>query len=267
MTVLSKTAAAIALAIGVAATATPAAAVVTTFAQYTAIGSGANLRWQNSSGTSNGTGGSLYTTATSTANSPGSRLVSFSFLQPQLAAVATNVNAIFTLNASVPNGNKADLFGSFLLQDPLAGSFSFISTTAITINNKTYGAGSNLLTGTFTNAAIAGQRRGTSGSVGASTSGGSTITYTSDFLDFSETVSRDFSLALTSIASPLQAVPTSGTPTRALRTFRALSTGSFSSDPAPIITAVPEPATWGLMVLGFGMVGFAARRRSTPVAA
>ncbi len=33
------------------------------------------------------------------------------------------------------------------------------------------------------------------------------------------------------------------------------------------ISAVPEPATWGLMIAGFGMVGFAARRRRTVVAA
>ena len=31
--------------------------------------------------------------------------------------------------------------------------------------------------------------------------------------------------------------------------------------------AVPEPATWGLMIGGFGMVGFAARRRVTAVSA
>ncbi len=266
MTVISKTATTIALAIGFALAATPAAAV-TTFAQYQAIGSGANLRWQNSSGTANGTGGSLYTTATSTANSAGSRLVSFSFLQPQFAGVVSNVDAVFTLNATVATGNPADLLGGFLVQEPLVGSFSFISTTAITLNTTTFAAGSNLLSGTFTNGAISGQRNGTSGSVGGSTGSGSVITYTSDFLDFSETVDRDFSLSLTSIASPLQASPTNGTPTRALRTFRALSTGTFSSDPAPIVTAVPEPTTWALMVLGFGMVGFAARRRSTTVAA
>lgn len=33
------------------------------------------------------------------------------------------------------------------------------------------------------------------------------------------------------------------------------------------VTAVPEPATWGLMIAGFGMVGFAARRRRISVAA
>ena len=32
-------------------------------------------------------------------------------------------------------------------------------------------------------------------------------------------------------------------------------------------TAVPEPASWALMVVGFGMVGFATRRRSAAIAA
>lgn len=32
------------------------------------------------------------------------------------------------------------------------------------------------------------------------------------------------------------------------------------------VTAVPEPATWGLMVVGFGFVGMAARRRTAAVA-
>lgn len=33
------------------------------------------------------------------------------------------------------------------------------------------------------------------------------------------------------------------------------------------IQAVPEPATWAMMLLGFGAVGFAMRRRRTPVLA
>lgn len=33
------------------------------------------------------------------------------------------------------------------------------------------------------------------------------------------------------------------------------------------LTAVPEPATWALLITGFGMVGFAARRRRITVAA
>lgn len=45
--------------------------------------------------------------------------------------------------------------------------------------------------------------------------------------------------------------------------------GSYSptSDGTLSVTAVPEPAAWGLMVLGFGLTGFASRRRSAAVAA
>ena len=32
-------------------------------------------------------------------------------------------------------------------------------------------------------------------------------------------------------------------------------------------TAVPEPATWAMMLIGFGAVGFAMRRRQKPVLA
>jgi hypothetical protein len=33
------------------------------------------------------------------------------------------------------------------------------------------------------------------------------------------------------------------------------------------LTAVPEPASWALMLAGFGLVGLAARRRTTTLAA
>jgi hypothetical protein len=49
---------------------------------------------------------------------------------------------------------------------------------------------------------------------------------------------------------------------KSLRSFRATATGSFSSDPAPTITALPEPGAWAMLIAGFGLVGFAARRRS-----
>jgi PEP-CTERM motif len=41
----------------------------------------------------------------------------------------------------------------------------------------------------------------------------------------------------------------------------AFDTTGFSLN----VTAVPEPASWGLMILGFGVVGAAMRRRSTKV--
>lgn len=63
------------------------------------------------------------------------------------------------------------------------------------------------------------------------------------------------------------------TATSALLTFESLTPGSFGAalDNVAIrqtsATQVPEPESWMLMVAGFGMVGFAARRRKTALAA
>ncbi len=47
-------------------------------------------------------------------------------------------------------------------------------------------------------------------------------------------------------------------------TFNA---GATSADFVRVITAVPEPRSWAMMLTGFGMVGFGMRRRRTAVAA
>lgn len=239
--------------------AAPANAEVVTFAQFQSIGNKGQTYWKNNgTNASNGTGGSIFTTSTATSTVPGSRLVRFSFVQPSISPFVTNVNANFTLLGSVTN-SPATLASGQLIQSGITGTFSFLTTSALTINSRVFAAGSNLLSGSFTNASITGQRLGTSGSFGGSGSQGTTFTYTSDFLDFIPASSLDFSIAFTSISSALQASPSGGVPNRALRSFRAFSTGSFSSDPAPIVTAVPEPAVWGLMVIGFGLVGVRKR--------
>ena len=67
----------------------------------------------------------------------------------------------------------------------------------------------------------------------------------------------DMSISLTSLAPLLFANPVA-----ALRSFQAYSTGSFSSDPeAIVIGSVPEPSVWAMLIAGFGLVGFQARRR------
>lgn len=43
-----------------------------------------------------------------------------------------------------------------------------------------------------------------------------------------------------------------------------LATAGDVSGPASFYTAVPEPATWGLMLLGFGGLGMVLRRRRRP---
>lgn len=56
-----------------------------------------------------------------------------------------------------------------------------------------------------------------------------------------------------------------GTSTLISFAFRHTSPAFFLDE--VVVTAVPEPATWGLMLAGFGMLGFAMRRRSRAVAA
>lgn len=266
MTMLKSISAAAIVAAAVAVTA-PASAVITTFASFSPIGTDANFYFKNSgSNGSSGTSASVYTIASASSKVTGSVDVKFSFLQPAISPYVTDVTAKFTLFASLTN-TPAQSVGTapapvFLVQPGISGGFSFLSTAPITIGSTTYAAGANLLTGVFNQGVVFGQRLATSGSFSSATSSGATITYTSDFLSFVPTVDRDFSISLTSIQAALQALPTNSVPNRALRTFRAVSGGTFSSDPAPTVTAVPEPAVWGLMIVGFGMVGIQSRRRN-----
>ena len=270
--------------------ATPAAAVITTFASFNAVGNGnfifANngTNGTNTNYTSNGTGGSLYTTSSATTvrpslTSPGSIATTFSFLLPQLAPYITNAPATFTFLASVTNSPAIGVAG-YDIESGLSGTFSFLSVNSITINNHVFAAHSNLLTGTFSNLGIIGPNNGTSGSANSATTSGATIVYTSDFLSFVPTNDRDLSLSLSAITSSVTAAPTRQVPhpvtmnkglnfvaNYALRSFRATSTGSFSTDPAPLVTAIPEPQVWALLVAGFGLVGVQVRRRRTVVAA
>lgn len=248
--------------------AAPASAVVVTFATFSALNTTKNFRLVNSgnsSAASRTTDATLFTTATGTSTVPGSVIVKFSFLQPQLNAFVNNANASFTYNATVARNTPATTFGGQLFQSGITGSFSFLSTTAITVSGPgfvthTYAAGSNLLSGSFTNATLNGS--GSSAGTTSSTASGSLVSFTSDFLDFSNTVQRDRGLTLTAITPSLSKhAGLNG----ALNAFRATAGGQFSSDPAPLINGlaiVPEPATWAMLVVGFGLVGVRTRRRS-----
>ena len=88
MKILKKIVAATLAAGALLAVASPAHAVVTTFATFSPSGTTANVLWTNSNGSSGtGTGGTFVSTATATATSNvvAARLVKFSFLQPDLA--------------------------------------------------------------------------------------------------------------------------------------------------------------------------------------
>ena len=246
------------------AAAAPAQAVIVTFATFDAIG-GSNLRWTNDGAGESGSGGSLVSIASPGGAGPAPRQVSFSFVNVAIAPEVTAVTALFSLNASAPTGNPAAALGPFLLQDGIGGSFSFTTTSSLQVGSTFFAAGSNLLSGTFGGASILGG--GAAGTLGASTPGGDTVVFTSDFLDFGAVTDRDISLSLAAI-SPALARLNAGA---ALSGFTATGSGSFSSDGAPALAypptpGVPEPSTWAMTLLGFGLLGAGVRRRRSRTA-
>ena len=54
---------------------------------------------------------------------------------------------------------------------------------------------------------------------------------------------------------------TDGTVFYGAKFYNLGDTSAFEFDNVSFTAAVPEPATWAMMIMGFGMVGFAARRR------
>jgi hypothetical protein len=234
--------------------AVPAQAVVTTFGTSA---SGATVRFQNNGGSS-----SVFSVASPGGTTPASANVAFSYTNTGIDSFVTAQPATFTLNATTTNG--AEAAGPFFILRGFSGSFSFTNDAAIQIGDTTYSSGSNLLTATFTNANIFGQDGGTTASFTSTTLG--TANFTSDFLDFGATTVRDFAFSLASV-SPALDVSGQGD----LASFEAGARGSFSSDPAPTptatVTAVPEPATWAMLIAGFGMAGMALRRAKKPLTA
>ncbi len=209
-------------------------------------------------------GGNLFTIATPGGTTPGAVATKFSFLQPVLFALGA-LDARFELNAVATPGSVAQSTSGYDFQPVFSGGFSFTYTgaTALHVLGHVYRTGTNLLTANFVGGSIAGQDGGTSGSATASTSvPGETITYTSDLIRFTHTVSQDFAISASSITSSL-----GFSQYQALNSFSATTTGLFATQPLPELTAsVPEPATWAMFIAGFGLVGTGARRRSPAIA-
>ncbi|MFN3370372.1 MAG: PEPxxWA-CTERM sorting domain-containing protein [Sphingomonadaceae bacterium] len=119
----------------------------------------------------------------------------------------------------------------------------------------------NVLTVTFTDATLSitkGPGGNQSGSLIGSGICGTDVCFSSDVLSVNNLYFNNFALSFSGIQRPQGgggiAYGANG------GNFIASGSGTFAG-------AIPEPATWALMIAGFGLVGAAARRRRIAVAA
>ncbi len=204
----------------------------TTFAQFTQNPAGQNFVFTNN--TTTATFGTTPTTGVQ---------VNFNYSNINgLNAALTGTQSAKLFITTTTTEASVSSFGNFLAQ-PLSQSItiSIIRDTATSAGVGT-GARTNLLTAVITignsNPSISGQVGATSGNFSAATTNGNqNVTFTSDFLSFSNTSERDLAIAFSSI-QPALAI--SGD---FLRSFAASGTGTFASNPAPVVAAPPTAAT------------------------
>jgi hypothetical protein len=252
MNAFVRLAAAGTLALSAAALAAPASA--DSLGSFAQIGTGTNIVWLNAELFSGG----------HNATTEASDHTSFSFNTPDLLNLV-NLGALFNLSTT-QDTLAATGHGVTQIQGGVSGSFSltYDPTHTTAAENALVQAAcpgcTNLLTVTFTNAWILG------GGATAHFTGfddpdddpahPTTVTFTSQFVqniddpvfDLTLNASRGFTIAHTGTTTPLNH-------------FEGATTGNFAFTPG-----VPEPATWGLMIVGFGGAGAMLRRRRAATA-
>lgn len=180
----------------------------------------------------------------------------FQYLTPVMGAFG-QLQATLTLDATQ---TAASVTGSTISATFDSGTFEFdyAGSTAITMGSTTINPGDVLLSGSFDGALFSAQKNGSSGGVADSILGGGNVSFdNNNFLTFNNLTDEGFSISMTSGKPAFKVISGS------LRDFSAVASGTFSAD---IIHegggGVPEPASWALMILGIGAVGFGVRSRA-----
>jgi hypothetical protein len=256
-TILAGTAIALAL---TAVAATPALAALTTFANFSDLSTD-DFYYKAGTGTGASSYGKYYSISTPSSTTAGPVDVDFSFINEGslLDNAVKNVTASFSLSGA--STGPTILAGGYLIE-PVSGTFTLKTTAPITVGTVTYGTGSILLMGSYTKGDIVGKAGTQGGSLGGDNalSTGDTLTYSSDFVTFQPNAQLGLGFTLSSV-TPAFAQTHVGS--NSLKAFHTDATASFSADPVPHVNAgVPEPASWALMIAGFGLAGASLRRRA-----
>jgi hypothetical protein len=226
-------------------------------AQFQPAARTADFRWVKSAG---GTGGHLFSVSDPTSTVKQGVASHFTFFDPALADMVF-LPAVFTIDATVDEGNAAtfNAASQTFTQTGLTGSFHFTYSGADTIiDGISLVNGEDLLSGDFTDAWIQGFN--TSGSVNLTVGNGGSATFKSAVADFSHAVdgSQAFALNLLSVKPGFHADDG-----KSLDSFTGAGGGNLAQD---VAAGVPEPATWGLMIVGFGGIGALMRSKRRRVA-
>jgi hypothetical protein len=253
---LSKAFAATAMALALGAVAAPSHAATTLFAAFdTGASNARNFRFVNG-GPADSDSALLYTTANAGATTAGAANVLFSFLGDPALSGFDHLSAKLTLTGSVVD-TPATFNGVTYTQTGVNGAFQFVySGPTTTLNGISLVKNvTHLLDGTFTNAWIQGQ--GGVGGMDVSVGNGGSASYASSIYDLSGFNAEEFTIHLGAVAPNFGRANASS----ALNSFRTHIGGEFQG-------IVPEPATWALMIMGFGSAGAmlrAQRRRLVPI--
>jgi hypothetical protein len=129
------------------------------------------------------------------------------------------------------------------IEQRFSGSISF---TLLSPQIGLTGPSTNALTVTFIDAILLAAPGASAPTLQSDAS--STISYASDFADLTGVTSEDFSLSFSGASTPLSMVGLR------LPNFKVSGSGTFAA-----VTPAPEPASWSLMLVGFGLAGAGLR--------
>jgi hypothetical protein len=237
-------------AVGLAALSAPTFALPVTFAQFSQSHSGSPFVFTNNTTSPN----NLELTATVPVN--------FEFLVANGAGVPPNTDIAATLVVTAIANPAATVVGHTVLQP-----FSSITMT-FTANTPIHGQTNLLTVDSSTTGTLIGSTGAHSASLNGDSSGGDTVVFSSAFLDFGSTTSRDFDLSFSSLNPALTVAPnTTGHKVKGYpESFTTSGTGTFGSDPAPSF-GEPEPSpALALLVGGLGLTLLFVRNRKIATA-